>query len=95
MKRTDIKERRRRAAELYRSGFTMLEVAAKLGVSTATVHFDLKALGVQPRRSGPEPRFDRAEATSLRERGQTFEQIAQRFGVSKQAVQQVLARGAK
>lgn len=89
---SDIDARRARSTELYASGLSTPQIAAELGVSTATIRNDLIALGID-RRSTVPPDLDdrRARATDLYGRGLTMDQVAAELGVSSATVRNYLA----
>jgi transposase len=49
---SDLASRRERAAELYRHGAGLKEIAAEFGVSVGTIAYDLERMGVARRRGG-------------------------------------------
>jgi len=82
----------RKAIELYLAGATLNDVAAEMEVYPTTMRRRLVAAGVEIRRGHqpPNKRTNQYEALKLRNKGWTLQQIADRFGVSRQAVHQLL-----
>lgn len=76
-----------RAAQLYRSGLTLAQVAAELGCSRSAVFRRLRRDGV-PRRSGTPPPHPAATAdiVRLRDSGLTWSQVARLVGMTDQGV---------
>jgi tRNA (guanine37-N1)-methyltransferase len=69
--------------EAYRSGVGSYRIAARFGISPATVRARLKAAGVRLRASRSVPRGPTAsEVARLRATGLTVRQLASHFGVS-------------
>jgi DNA-binding transcriptional regulator LsrR (DeoR family) len=87
-----MKEVRRR----YEAGATVREVADGLGVSVTPVRRALQQAGAKirkrGRRSGPVDPARVKTFQGLRNRGWTFNEIAEEYGLSRQAVQQYLAQ---
>ena len=70
-------------AEAYRSGIGSYRIAARFGVSPATVRARLRAAGVRMRAAGRSSRSPSvADVTRLRATGLTVRQLAAHFGVS-------------
>ncbi|AXQ68225.1 hypothetical protein HOT99_gp021 [Caulobacter phage CcrBL10] len=82
---------------LYASGMTFMEIADKIGGR----HNSLRTIVAKKaphllRAAGPRPRFDHAEALDLYLSGEeNYETLAQRYGVSRSAVQQIVSGKAK
>ena len=70
-------------AEAYRSGVGSYRIAARFGISPATVRTRLRAAGIRLRAAGKGPRTPTvADVTRLRATGLTVRQLAAHFGVS-------------
>ncbi|WP_372365363.1 MULTISPECIES: helix-turn-helix domain-containing protein [unclassified Xanthomonas] len=84
-----VAQRRRRVRQLLREGRTSAEVAARLGISTATLSVDRRALGVVRALKGPRGRtlrgLDRAQIQT-RLMSISRAQLARELGVSSSAV---------
>ncbi|UTU08144.1 hypothetical protein CcrC1_gp458 [Caulobacter phage C1] len=85
------------ATDLRKQGLTIDQIADKLGATRHGVRRALTRAGLTARPShthaGPPPRFDHAEAHRLYAAGgHTFASLARRFGVSRQALQDMLVR---
>jgi transposase-like protein len=74
-------------AEAYRRGDSMPKIAADNGVVPSTVYLALKRMGVPARDNRKSPLY-----REMYEQGYSISQIGRHFGVSRQAVQQSLAR---
>jgi DNA-binding NarL/FixJ family response regulator len=93
-----VADRRAIVAEQYESGRTAEEIAAEIGVSSATVRLDLRALGVTMKRCGPsrgskkviftpaEVDARRARVAELAATGKGDREIARELGVSKTTI---------
>ena len=85
MTEADIK----RARALYRSGATLAETAAALGVSIATVRNNAVTVAVRP--DGVRVNVERLETVQrMRREGASLREIGDAFRVSHQAVAQQL-----
>ncbi|WP_068873047.1 helix-turn-helix domain-containing protein [Xanthomonas translucens] len=84
-----VAQRRRQVRQLLKEGRTSAEVAARLGISTATVSLDRRALGVVRALKGPRGRtlrgLDRAQIQT-RLMSISRAQLARELGVSSSAV---------
>lgn len=84
-----VAQRRRQVRQLLKDGRTSAEVAARLGISTATVSLDRRALGVGRAFKGPEGRtlrgLGRAQVQT-RLGAISRAQLARELGVSSSAV---------
>jgi predicted transcriptional regulator len=84
-----VAQRRQHVRQMLKEGRTSAEVAARLGISTATVSFDRRALGVGRAYKGPEGRtlrgLGRAQVQT-RLRAISRAQLARELGVSSSAV---------
>jgi tRNA (guanine37-N1)-methyltransferase len=70
-------------AEAYRSGVGSYRIAARFGISPATVRARLRAAGIRMRSArGSQRTPSVADVTRLRATGLTVRQLAQHFGVS-------------
>lgn len=70
-------------AEAYRSGVGSYRIAARFGISPATVRTRLRAAGIRLRPAGTGPRTPSvADVTRLRATGLTVRELAAHFGVS-------------
>jgi tRNA (guanine37-N1)-methyltransferase len=70
-------------AEAYRSGVGSYRIAARFGISPATVRARLRAAGIRMRSArGAQRTPSVADVTRLRATGLTVRQLAQHFGVS-------------
>lgn len=85
-------------AAAYRAGATIVEIAAQFGCSTATIYTALRAADVpmRPRgrvrgRSRQSEQRER-EIITLRQQGRTCAEIANKFGITRQRVSQIVAR---
>ncbi|UTU09201.1 hypothetical protein CcrJ4_gp454 [Caulobacter phage J4] len=85
------------AADLRKQGLTIDQIAEALSASRHGVRRALTRAGLSARPShthaGPAPRFDHVEAHRLYAAGgESFSSLARRFGVSRQAMQDMLVR---
>jgi predicted transcriptional regulator len=88
------------AASLYARGLSLEEVAKRMQRSSpAGIRSALIREGVVMRRRGPRggrPGWNREiniqDARNLRGQGWTYQRIGDKYGVTRQAVQQILAR---
>ena len=96
-----------RIVELYSTGITASEVGKQMGMSTARVLDILRDRGIElrkPKGSYPhhlvklakknEDRKRTAQIVRMRAAGADYTEIGRRFGVSRQRIQQIVARQA-
>ena len=84
--------RRRQVAALLEEGLSMTEVARRLGISTPTVCYHARKLGV-PARSKFARRFDWREISRTYESGVSMRECKRRFGFSSQSWAAAVNRG--
>lgn len=90
---TGPEERRRRAAELYEAGWSVAQVAAYLHVAPATAWRDLGRVRVPSRRrraAGPLEERRQLERRLYEEEGLSLREVAERVGVTHNAVKKDL-----
>jgi len=80
-----------RARELYEAGLSFSQVGRELGYSATYLARRFKAAGIPARPEGrpmsaPAPAVDLQELVQLREDGWTFPRLADRYGLSDDAV---------
>lgn len=86
-------------AAYYQSGHTILECSSKFKVATTTVSKALASENVKPRAKGQrrsggvDERIE--EMLEMRSTGATFEQIGNRFKISRERVRQIAAQAGK
>ncbi len=88
-------EWQKRAAVMYRAGFTVREIEGALGVSFGRVRRALIAAGVplRPRARRPQDRSaDAGRAAQLRAAGVSVRAVASALGVSEAVVRRLLAQ---
>lgn len=89
------KMRTQMVVDLYRSGMTMREVGAVVGHSSAWVRDQLADSGVKRRsqgRRGVRDRDRQLAMVALRAEGVTYQEIGERYGLTRQRVHQLLQR---
>lgn len=89
----------KRAMDLYLSGLSLEQIAGLLGFTASGIWQAIRGIGCRTRRRGcprgsenSNRKIDANEALKLRQSGISLAAIGQRWGVSRQAVQQMLAR---
>jgi Mor family transcriptional regulator len=83
---------------MYKSGMSMLDVATQARCSLTHVQSVMKRLGIKPRPQGPRtgtrhPAHDPERVQKmvvLHDQGQTLEEIAQQFRITRERVRQIL-----
>lgn len=71
---------------LYRSGMFHREIAAKLGLTVSQVGHRCRRILGSGKHGGPRPRIDIEKAMKMRAQGFTTKQVAEQFGVTRQAI---------
>ncbi len=73
------------------SGMTRMEIAVHMGVSYEKMSGIINDLGLKPQRHGKK-KYDRKAILAMRAAHMTYQEIGREFGITKQRVQQIVAR---
>lgn len=92
------REKKIRIAKMCKTGFSIIEIARRLGISTKTVSRHLQELNLKPTKSIAGLIDTDAEYELWRhyhKRGESLSMVAERFGVTRQAVHEKLTNNLK
>lgn len=78
--------------KLYETGLTIVEVATEVNCSRSKCYRTLCNLDTQFRRVGRRTRVNKDVVLKMREKGASYRQIAEKFGVSHVTIYNVLKK---